>query len=295
MNGRPVIFGEVLFDCFEDGSRVLGGAPFNVAWHLQAFGLAPLLLSRVGDDAEGAEILQKMRRWGMATDGVGIDPHLPTGSVEVRIRDGEPHYDIVAERAYDQIDEDSLPAVDAALIYHGSLALRAPPSAAALQRIRQRLACPGLMDVNLRPPWWRQEQLQPLLDAARWVKLNQDELRLLAPADDDPRRQARDFLRRHRLDWLILTRGAQGALLFDRHREDVLSIIPQAIVDPVDTVGAGDAFCSVMLLGIMRQWEPATSLQRAQSFASALVQRRGATSEDPSLYQPFLEAWELPD
>jgi sugar/nucleoside kinase (ribokinase family) len=58
---RPCIFGEVLFDHFPDGKRVLGGAPFNVAWHLQAFGEAPRFISRVGDDAEGDEIRTAMR------------------------------------------------------------------------------------------------------------------------------------------------------------------------------------------------------------------------------------------
>ena len=60
---RPWIFGEVLFDCFPDGSRVLGGAPFNVAWHLQALGLEPLFLSRVGRDAAGREIRTAMGEW----------------------------------------------------------------------------------------------------------------------------------------------------------------------------------------------------------------------------------------
>jgi fructokinase len=60
---RPVIFGEVLFDCFPDGSQVLGGAPFNVAWHLQAFGAAPLLISRIGEDTLGQSIATAMQKW----------------------------------------------------------------------------------------------------------------------------------------------------------------------------------------------------------------------------------------
>ena len=67
---RPVIFGEVLFDHFPDGARVLGGAPFNVAWHLQAFGLAPLFISRVGDDPAGREVRQAMADWGIAMDNL---------------------------------------------------------------------------------------------------------------------------------------------------------------------------------------------------------------------------------
>ena len=64
------VFGEVLFDHFPDGRRVLGGAPFNVAWHLQAFGKRPHLISRVGDDAEGQEIRTAMRDWGMSEAGL---------------------------------------------------------------------------------------------------------------------------------------------------------------------------------------------------------------------------------
>ncbi len=80
------IFGEVLFDHFPDGKRVLGGAPFNVAWHLQAFGLAPRFISRVGADAEGESVLTAMREWGMDTQAVQIDAHRPTGRVSVQIR-----------------------------------------------------------------------------------------------------------------------------------------------------------------------------------------------------------------
>ena len=65
MSNPPIhVFGEVLFDCFPDGRRVLGGAPFNVAWNLQAFGLAPQFISRIGDDADGKEIHALMTDWG---------------------------------------------------------------------------------------------------------------------------------------------------------------------------------------------------------------------------------------
>ncbi|MGB5338517.1 MAG: PfkB family carbohydrate kinase, partial [Gammaproteobacteria bacterium] len=94
------IFGEVLFDHFPDGKHVLGGAPFNVAWHLQAFGLTPRFISRVGADAEGESVLAAMRDWGMDTQAVQIDAQRPTGRVSVQIVDDEPAYDIVADCAY---------------------------------------------------------------------------------------------------------------------------------------------------------------------------------------------------
>lgn len=80
---RICLFGEVLFDHFPDGKQVLGGAPFNVAWHLQALGQAPLFISRVGTDPEGEQIRRSMDDWGMDLGGLQTDPALPTGRVSV--------------------------------------------------------------------------------------------------------------------------------------------------------------------------------------------------------------------
>ncbi len=101
---RPLIFGEVLFDVMPDGTRVLGGAPFNVAWHLEAFGLRPLMITRVGVDESGDEVLTAMASWGMDTSGVQRDDTYPTGRVEVDLDDGEPTFHILPDQAYDHLD-----------------------------------------------------------------------------------------------------------------------------------------------------------------------------------------------
>src|SRR5690606_31337572 len=101
---RPVIFGEVLFDVFPDGTAVLGGAAFNVAWNLRGLGLDPLFVSRVGDDERGRGVLGAMERFGMDTSAVEVDPIRPTGVVTVAFRDGEPSYEIIADQAYDRIE-----------------------------------------------------------------------------------------------------------------------------------------------------------------------------------------------
>ena len=179
-----LIFGEVLFDCFEDGNTVLGGAPFNVAWHLQAFGCAPLFVSRIGDDELGEKIRQSMQTWGMDTSGLQRDSTHPTGTVQVKLIDDEPHYEIVPNRAWDFIDARAIPDVSPGLIYHGSLALRSPRSAGALQTLKDTSAATVFMDINLRPPWWEKVQLEKLVADAAWVKLNEHELRALVHADD---------------------------------------------------------------------------------------------------------------
>ena len=79
MSSRICIFGEVLFDLFPDGRRVLGGAPFNVAWNLQAFGERPLLISRVGTDGNALSVLSAMQVWGMDASALQTGPGAATG------------------------------------------------------------------------------------------------------------------------------------------------------------------------------------------------------------------------
>lgn len=286
------IFGEVLFDCFPDGRNVLGGAPFNVAWHLQAFGQAPVFVSSVGDDDAGRDIRESMSAWGMAQDGLQVDPLHPTGRVTVTLDGGEPSYEIVADSAYDFVASDALPDVDAGLIYHGSLALRNSDSRAALAQLKSRAEATIFVDVNLRTPWWRRDSVLELLDDADWAKLNRDELALLGHKGADEVAAAERFRAAHGLRGLVLTRGAAGAVALEEGREPI-KVRPGPVAEVVDAVGAGDAFASILILGIRLGWPLAATLERAQDFASELVQRRGATVSDPGFYRAFAEQWGL--
>lgn len=286
------IFGEVLFDCFPDGREVLGGAPFNVAWHLQAFGQSPLLVSRIGNDETGRRIGQAMSEWGMEQGGLQVDSEHPTGRVEVTLADGEPTYDIVADSAYDFIAPEALPTVDPGLIYHGSLALRNPVSEAALRELKSGADARIFVDVNLRPPWWHREQVLKLLEGADWVKLNRDELKLLGDSASDDLAAAEVFRAGRGLECLVVTLGAAGAVAVAAG-ETPVRVAPQSETRVVDAVGAGDAFASVLVLGLRLGWPLVTTMERAQAFASELVQRRGATVSDPGLYRSYREEWAL--
>jgi fructokinase len=290
------IFGEVLYDCFPDGSEVLGGAPFNVAWHLRGFALAPCLISRVGMDAQGERIRAAMEAWGLDDSFLQTDPDHPTGRVSVIIEHDEPSYDIVADSAYDFIAAEDLAEVPTnGLLYHGSLALRHPASASALAKLKADHRGKIFLDVNLRAPWWSRETILPLLDDADHVKLNEAELSLLSAeghAEDDVEGlgNAMDtFASRHRIETLIVTRGAKGALLWNAGT--LLSAAPASGITVVDTVGAGDGFASVILLGLSRQWPLSLILDHARDFATALVSQRGAIIDDPAVYQQFLKTW----
>ncbi|MCF1182165.1 PfkB family carbohydrate kinase [Marichromatium gracile] len=296
MHTSPLcIFGEVLFDHFPDGRQVLGGAPFNVAWHLQAFGADPRFVSAVGADAEGARVRAAMADWGMDTGALQTAPAHPTGRVEVSLERGEPSYDIVADCAYDHVRAASEPT-PCGLLYHGTLALRHADARAALEAVRSAGVDQVFVDVNLRDPWWSREQTLALIGAADWAKLNHDELLMLDDADSDAdtplASRARAFLERHRLSGLLVTLGGDGALGLGVDTAPV-HVAPQPAQEVIDTVGAGDAFAAVTILGLLQDWPLQATLERAQAFASRIVAQRGATAAEPDLYQPFIERWAL--
>jgi fructokinase len=290
MSGRACVFGEVLFDHFPGGRRVLGGAPFNVAWHLQAFGEQPHFISRLGADPDGEAIRAAMRDWGMDTSGLQTDARLPTGRVQVRIENGEPSYEIVHPAAWDAIEPPaSIPEMT--LLYHGSLALRDPRSRRAWRRLRER--CTGLVfiDVNLRAPWWDRGQLLEDVQGADWVKLNRHEFDQLLPGTGNARSRAEVFLRDYSLRGMVMTDGARGAKVLTAEGEHLESRPARGIV-VADTVGAGDGLAAVMVLGLMRNWPLEVCLERAQFFASTIVGRRGATVSDMDFYAPCIRQWE---
>lgn len=285
------IFGEVLFDHFPDGSMVLGSAPFNVAWHLQAFGQSPRFISRIGDDASGHEVAAQMDSWGMSKAALQVDLKYSTGSVQVQIENGEPHYDIVAESAYDFIDSQFLKRRQTqGTLYHGSLAIRNPIARAALQAVKARHQGKIFVDVNLRLPWWKPETLLPLLQNADWVKLNEAELAELHPKSSGLEAAMQAFCTQFDLGTLVVTRGARGAIACDKQR-DIVTVQPPTNINVVDTVGAGDAFAAIFLLGMSKQWSLDITLKRAQTFACALVGRRGATVVDREFYHVFSKQW----
>jgi len=295
-HGEVVVFGEVLFDQFPDGSSVLGGAPFNVAWHLAALGARPLLVSRIGEDDAGRSVIAAMEARGMETRGVQRDAERPTGGVRVSISGGEPRYEILADRAYDHIDGAAATATLAGarprLTYHGTLALRAPESARALDALLAGGA-DAFMDVNLRDPWWQRDRLPTLGLRARWVKLNEAEFcHIAAESGIAPARLCEESMRelgaRLELDLLVVTRGSGGAWAVDAVGE-LTRVAPERGIEVIDTVGAGDALAAVVICGVLRGWPTADTLRRAQRLASRVCGIRGATTKDLSIYDGVVD------
>jgi fructokinase len=291
-----LVFGEILIDRFPDGDA-LGGAPFNVAWHLQAFGCAPVLVSRIGQDAAGADLLKAMKSAGMSTQGVQLDSVYPTGTVEVRLTAEGHRFRIVPDQAYDHIhprlSRMAALAANPELVYYGTMAQRAA-SHRALRHMLRATSAPRFFDVNLREPWVVAERLHWSLQHSDIVKANDEELERIAKLveleEEAAEDQARALVRKYQLRGILITCGAKGAWWLDDDSEKA-EVASGTIADVVDTVGAGDAFSAVFLLGLLHGWTISATLQRAHQFAGAICRIRGAVPHGDRFYKPFIEEW----
>ena len=281
-----VVFGEVLFDCFESGERRLGGAAFNVAWGLTAFGERPLFVSAVGQDEDGDAILDRMQEWGMLEDGLQELPGQATGKVKILDQDGEPDYQICSPRAWDFIENEGF--VAGQMLYHGSLALRSEVNQRTLSAMVEQSSAKRFYDVNLRPPHTPVTLVRSWLRGADWVKLNLDELKAVSgessisletagPAIDH-------VIAQFAVHNVLLTAGSDGAWIRGEYGEARVAPAPE--VDQLkDTVGAGDAFTAVTIHGILSGWETSHIVEAAGSFAAKVCGLNGATTSDRSFYQ----------
>lgn len=280
MIDQPTVlcYGEALWD-LAPGGKTPGGAPTNVALHLARLGVDVRLLSRVGIDDLGRELLDYLTAEGLATDSIQIDQRHPTGRVLVDTSD--PHavrYEIVEPAAWDFIDVGDLPEYPAhavTVVVFGSLATRNTVSRASLFRL---LGQSGLkvFDVNLRPPFVDRAIIEQLLVHADWVKLNDEELELLGGwhgATGPPEHTLRALSRRYGLETVCLTLGSRGALML--YQDQVFRQAAFA-VRVVDTIGCGDAFLAFWLSQMLGGRSPQEALTLACAVGALVATREGA-------------------
>lgn len=286
---RPFVVaaGELLWDLLP-GGRQLGGAPGNVVLHARSLGAEVALVSRVGRDPLGDEALARMSESGLPTATLQRDPEAPTGTSAVAIDgDGQPHFTLAADVAWDRIALDPTAreaAQRADAIYFGTLAQRAPGSRDAIRGLLA--ACrPGalrILDLNLRDPFWTDENLRSSLGSADVLKVNEQELdrlsRLLG-LSGNVRERVEQLARRFRLQVVAVTRGADGSLLYSRGEWNEQPGVKVAVRD---SVGAGDAFTAALTLGLLRG-EPLDRLHRRANEVGAYVcTQPGATPRLPA-------------
>jgi fructokinase len=290
-----ISIGEILFDVFPTYRR-LGGAPFNFAFHLQMLGFPVVFVSRVGEDADGDEVRTTIEKYGFDPEDIQIDPSHNTGRVDVQLdAQGVPEFNIRKDVAYDYIDITSKlesHIQNCSLLYYGTLVQRAAHGFKIIQKILSsrppQLKC--FYDVNLRPDCFSSKVLRESLKHADILKLNEEELVLIGKmlgGQHHTEKGINDLRKRFRIEMVALTKGSEGSTLYtDNGRYD--APITQ-VKNLVDTVGAGDAFASVLVAGYLNQLTPARTLAAASSLAARICSIEGAIPDNRTIYEDIIK------
>lgn len=275
--------GEVLVDCFADGSSCPGGSPANVACHVAQAGVPAALVSRVGRDDAGDLLLGWIEHCRIGAGAVQRDDEHPTGTVQVRLTPHGPVYDLAAPAAWDFIgaDEAALAAVATArMLVFGALAQRHPVSRCAIRRLvlaAREAGIPCLADLNLRPPCHDAEIILWTLRHCQVLKLNLSELRAVSDllgARGETLDLFEGLVREFSVEKAVLTAGADGAWI----REDgAIAFVPAHPAEEIDPVGAGDAFTAMLACGMTRGRSLVESAPAAARLSAWVVSSRGAT------------------
>ena len=278
---RVFAIGEVLWDMLPTGKKV-GGAPGNFAYHCRKLGAEADMISRVGNDELGHELLAFYQSVGLSTEYLVVDEKYPTGAVDVELAsDGQPQYVFRDDVAWDHLQADAetlslLQSADA--ICYGTLACRTEESFEAVKKMIHAAPQHSLRvyDVNLRPPHYAKATIIELLALANMLKLNDEELPIVGQmlgydatdtSDAGLISLARQLLDRYQYKLLILTMGERGSILMTPGETSQYRSRP---VQVVDTVGAGDAFTAATILGFLDN-KPLEEINKTASDLAARV------------------------
>lgn len=245
----PVIcIGELLWDIFPNGKRLLGGAPANVAYHLRQLGVEARLVTRIGADELGRATAAELARCNIPLTDLQIDPVLPTGFASVDIgTHGQVGYEFATPAAWDAIEVHS--GAPRSIVVFGTLAQRDPRSRAAVQALA-RSASLKIYDVNMRPPYTTMDTVFESLKMATIVKMNEAEAALIAKhvgLDQTPAMVASHIMKQYGPAALCVTRAERGAWLATA--DGVWTEVEGISVPAADPVGAGDAFLAAIVAG----------------------------------------------
>jgi fructokinase len=283
---KVVGLGEALWDLLP-GNRQVGGSPANFACHAAALGAEAGIVSRVGRDDLGRELIERLDRLGVRTAAIETDPSLPTGSVRVELASGgQPQFFIEENVAWDALHgeaagREAVSAADA--VCFGSMGQRSEPARTSIRALlaATRAEAWRIFDINLRQHYYSGGVLHDSLSLANALKVSDAELPRLAELlglRGDARAQIVELASRYKLRCVAYTRGEKGSLLFVEGR---WSDHPGHKIRVADTVGAGDAFTAAMTLGLLAGWPLDEVNSRAGEVAAFVCSQSGATPPLP--------------
>ncbi len=249
--------GEALWDVFPEGKKI-GGAPANFAYHVSQFGIESCVISAVGNDSLGHEILHNFTEKQLHYNVPCVD--FPTGTVQVTLDErGVPCYEITEGVAWDNIP--FTPAIEALAhdtyaVCFGSLAQRSTVSHDTINRFLDAMPADAdhykIFDINLRQHFYSKAIIEESLRKCNVLKINDEELEIVTPMlaleGDNYEARCRQLLRAYNLRIVILTCGTDGSYVFTDVES---SFLPTPRVEVADTVGAGDSFTAAFVASIL--------------------------------------------
>lgn len=279
MTKNIICFGEVLFDVFPTHKKI-GGAPLNVALRLASLGVNAQIISRIGKDEIGKELLAFIEKNGVATDTIQIDENLSTGEVIVQLNEkGSASYTINYPVAWDKIiciPEDEIMVKKADALVFGSLVCRDSVSQNSLLEIIN-YAKYAVFDVNLRAPFYTKEILLNLMMQSDFIKFNDDELYEVSAFLNSPYHSLEQNIlfiaEKTNTKHICVTKGSHGAVLYYNEKMYYNSGYK---IDVVDTVGSGDSFLAGLLSKLLYDENPQEAIDFACALGAIVAKNEGA-------------------
>jgi fructokinase len=280
---KTLSFGEVLWDVFPDYKKP-GGSPANVAYHLHCLGNDSKLLSRVGDDADGNDLLQFLEQKGLPTELIQVDKEQPTGRVTVSIDEhNEPSFTIHQPSSWDYItlenlSDNLLKELDA--ICFASLSQRSSVSANTMQDILSNVSenCLKVFDLNLRPPFFDRETILQNIRASDVIKLNEEEYKTVGQWLGN-KQTADEILSLDSNKTVLLTLGAKGSAMYTSEGYYEHPAFP--IAGDGDFVGVGDAFLACFTHLKLKNSEPEKLIEISNRYAAFVASEQGGMPDVP--------------
>ncbi len=276
-----VCFGEVLFDLFTSGAQP-GGAPLNVAAHLQNLGMSTAMISAVGNDAYGKQLIDFIKEKGINSDLLQVN-NKDTGTVRVSVDiNGNATYTILEGVAWDFINDSFLEKeLSPKYIIHGSLVCRSIDSQNSLDKLIKSSQAKVVFDLNIRSPFYSKPLIDNLLSSAHIVKMNEDEFDMLKRWYYIKNNRETADLRAlkslfENLEVILVTKGSKGAIAWQEGKCASQKVIP---VEVADTVGSGDSFLGAFLSKYDRGLPLEECLRFAAATGALVASKEGANPE----------------
>lgn len=281
-NFKAVCYGEVLWDVFPSHKKI-GGAPLNVALRMNSLGLTITMISRIGKDEDGDDIVSFLKNQNVSSDSIQVGEDYKTGVVNVMINEkGNASYDILYPSSWDKIalTQEMVEKVSESDVFiFGSLICRDEVSRSTLYALLDS-AKYKVLDANLRAPYYTTEVLIELMSKADFIKLNDEELWEISRKLESPfnsfEQNIKYIAKKTNTKQVCVTKGAFGAVLY---YNDKFYYNSGYFIKVVDTVGAGDSFLATLIVRLLKGKSPQKSLNYACAIGALVAGREGANPQ----------------